>query len=81
MKLKCNNCGTTEKDPFDIGDECICGGVFLLDDEDFLNKLDRLEKHCDKQINHPVFSIAEEHKFILELIYAFKNLIPEPPKE
>lgn len=27
--LICNRCGDTEGPPFDCGDECICGGMFI----------------------------------------------------
>ena len=28
LTLKCDQCGRIETMPFDIGDKCICGGVF-----------------------------------------------------
>ena len=28
IMLKCNMCGKEESDPFDVDDECICGGHF-----------------------------------------------------
>ena len=28
MTLYCNQCGKTETEPYDIGDVCICGGLF-----------------------------------------------------
>jgi hypothetical protein len=29
MKLVCYDCGKEEQEPFDSGDECICGGSFV----------------------------------------------------
>jgi len=28
IKLKCPDCGRIESEPFDIGDDCLCGGIF-----------------------------------------------------
>jgi len=29
-ELLCEDCGREEQEPYDIGDECLCGGVFIL---------------------------------------------------
>ena len=29
MTLYCNQCGKTETEPYDVGDVCICGGLFV----------------------------------------------------
>jgi len=28
IKLKCPDCGRIESEPFDVGDSCLCGGIF-----------------------------------------------------
>ena len=28
MRLRCADCGQIEHEPFDVGDDCICGGRF-----------------------------------------------------
>ena len=27
--LRCNQCGLYEEAPYDVGDKCVCGGVFV----------------------------------------------------
>ena len=31
--LKCETCSRTESPPYDVGDECWCGGKFIFIDE------------------------------------------------
>jgi len=32
MNLICPDCGREETEPYEIGDGCLCGGIFLLKD-------------------------------------------------
>ena len=31
IKLRCPDCGRIELEPFDVGDRCLCGGIFEAD--------------------------------------------------